>query len=318
MNILKLLNADGYICCSKVVIKAFGVFEALVLGKLCSVAQRFGYDEFYISMDKICEDIGLSEYQVRGAINNLKEKGILSITKKGLPCRCYYTFHEDRIIEIIGDHETRTSTKKTQEQEQEKLECRKESGFGAFKVIEKDKKKDMEKENNNMVPPPHEPSAQSVDDGHNPEHLDSPYDFSASNTVNEECLKDVQECHKTVFERWVGAGLPLSRASAQSYFTFSCRELKLALGHWQGKNLAPEEILEALGNYITLAGLIRSGKSWMDNVGGLDYFAKHTLDFLDGNFQLDRYQKRTMQDGKAFNKDEVAAMMAEMGIVENH
>lgn len=285
MNILQLLNSEGYICCSKVVIKALGVFEALVLGKLCSVAQRFAYEEFYISMDKICEDIGLSEYQTRGAINNLKERGILSVTKKGVPCRSYYMLHEDKIIELLDAKNPQTSTEKTSELEPKKLEGKQESGFGTFKVMKKDKKKDMEKENNNIVPPPQEPS---------PVFSDAPSEhpsFSASSFIQQECLADIQSCHQQLYEKWLGAKLPLSRSSAGSYFIFSCRELKSALGYWSGKGFTSQELLEALDNYIQLAELIRGGGSWMTGVGGFDQFAKHTMDYLDGNFTLDNYRK---------------------------
>ncbi len=310
MTILQLLNADGYICCSKIVIKAFGVFEALVLGKLCSVAQRFGYKEFYISMDKICEDIGLSEYQARGAITTLKEQGILSVERKGIPCRSYYTLHEDKVIEII-----QSSPKKTSELEPKKLEDKQESGLGTFKVMKKDKNKDMEKEINNIVPPPQEPSLHSVEPS--PDCDEAPVErppFSTSSCVSSELLPQIQECHRQLHERWTSAGLPLSRASAQSYFTFSCRELKAALGSWVGKNLAPEELLDALDNYIRLAELIKSGGSWMRSVGGFEHFAKHTLDYLDGNFSLDSYRKGGQQEEQEDIRERTSRLLKEWGI----
>lgn len=102
MTLLQLLNSEGYICCHKVVLKTLGVYEALVLGKLCSVAQMVGYEGFYITMDRICEDIGLSQYHVRRAINSLKDFGFLSMSKKGVPCRNHYIIHRDRLSDILG------------------------------------------------------------------------------------------------------------------------------------------------------------------------------------------------------------------------
>lgn len=285
MTIIQLLNSDGYIACSKAVIKAIGLTEAAVLGKLCSVAQRFNYQEFYITLDKICEDVNLSEYQVRQTLDTLKSFGIISVTKKGIPCKNYYTIHEDKIIELLDAKNPQTSTKKTSELEPKKLEGKQESSFGTFKVMKKDKKKDMEKENNNIVPPPQEPSSVFSDA---PSEQPS---FSASSCIQQECLADIQSCHQQLYEKWLGAKLPLSRSSAGSYFIFSCRELKSALGYWSGKGFTSQELLEALDNYIQLAELIRGGGSWMTGVGGFDQFAKHTMDYLDGNFILDNYRK---------------------------
>lgn len=187
-------------------------------------------------------------------------------------------------------------------------------------IINTDNKPDGE--NNNMIPPPQEPSSDFVEtpvESTSTSQQPSP-EFSSTSCVNSELLPQIQDCHRKLYDRWIAAGLPLSRSSAQSYFTFSCRELKAALGSWVGKNLAPEELLEALDNYIQLTELVRKGESWMNTVGGFDYFAKHTLDLLDGNFQLDKYRRRS--DAKAFDKDEEAkrieAMMADMGIIENH
>ena len=145
--------------------------------------------------------------------------------------------------------------------------------------------------------------------------------FSVSDCVQTECLDEHQKTYKELHRRWVNAGLPLSAGSATDYFKFSCRELKSSMGMWIGQALAPDEILEAVENYIKLAELIRLGQSWMTTVGGFDFFAKNILQYLDGCFDLDKYKKK-MQEQKVFDKEEeikkVEALMAEMGIVENH
>lgn len=114
--------------------------------------------------------------------------------------------------------------------------------------------------------------------------------FSASGCVQSECLDEQRKTYVELHKKWVQAGLPLSKSSANDYFTFSCRELKSALGEWLGMKLAPDDYTTALDNYIELARLIKSKGSWMKSVGGFDYFAKHILDFLDGNFDLDKYR----------------------------
>lgn len=103
MNILQHLNSEGYICCSKVVIKKLGVFEALVLGELCSVAQRFAYEEFHIKMEDICGDTGMSEFQARKALNRLNSAGLVSVKKMGIPGRNYYKVNKDTLSEFLTE-----------------------------------------------------------------------------------------------------------------------------------------------------------------------------------------------------------------------
>lgn len=151
------------------------------------------------------------------------------------------------------------------------------------------------------------------------EHSNS---FSTLDCVQRECLGEIQKTYQELHRKWVEARLPLSNSSASNYLTFAGRELKSSLGYWTGMKLAPGDYTNALENYIELANLIRCGKSWMKSVGGFDYFAKHILGFLDGNFDLERYRRSGEQEAKVFDKDEEArrieAMMAEMGITENH
>lgn len=122
--------------------------------------------------------------------------------------------------------------------------------------------------------------------------------FSVSDCVQSECLDEHRKTYEELHRRWVQAGLPMSTSSASSYFSFSCRELKSALGDWTGMTLTPSEILSAVENYIKLADLIKSGGSWMDSVGNFGYFAKHILDYLDGDFNIDRFKKRSIADSQ--------------------
>lgn len=306
MTIIQLLNSDGYIACSKAVIKAIGLAEAAVLGKLCSVAQRFNYQEFYITLDKICEDVNLSEYQVRQTLDTLKSFGIISVTKKGIPCKNYYTIHEDKIIELLEMQNAKTSSLKTSEQEPETFEDSTSKYCTTFSK-KKDKNKDIEKEDNNIVPPSGETGVS--DSG-----------FSVNDTVQSECLDEVRKTYEEMHRRWVQAKLPLSKSSVTSYFVFSCRELKAALGGWMGMCLTPDDYLDALDNYILVAELITKGESWMETVGGFDFFGKHILDFLTGTFVLDKYKKKA-QGEKPKSEDSqlsVNELMEKYGIVENH
>lgn len=143
--------------------------------------------------------------------------------------------------------------------------------------------------------------------------------FSVSDCVQTECLDEHRKTYEEMHRRWVQAKLPLSKSSVTSYFVFSCRELKAALGGWMGMCLTPDDYLDALDNYILVAELITKGESWMETVGGFDFFAKHILDFLTGTFALDKYKKKAQDKPKSEDSQlSVNELMEKYGIVENH
>ncbi len=120
MSILKLLNNKGFISYNKAIAKLIGIHEAILLGELCSIADLFGGEEFFFTQDKLSNDTCLSEYQINKALKKLQEFGIVSIRKKGIPCKNYYTVNEKQILKMLECQGT--SSQETKELETEKLE----------------------------------------------------------------------------------------------------------------------------------------------------------------------------------------------------
>lgn len=127
MKLLKLLSNTGFISCNKAIARLLGLTEAILLGELCSISEMFGGEEFYFSQEKLSNDTTLSEYQICNALKHLKETGVLNITKKGLPCRNFYSINEERVVQLL---DSETSSQKTKEQTPEKFgdSCLKNSG----------------------------------------------------------------------------------------------------------------------------------------------------------------------------------------------
>lgn len=146
-----------------------------------------------------------------------------------------------------------------------------------------------------------------------PRNEDYNNNFSARNAIQAECFDEIRNCYETLHNIWVKEKLPLSNAS-QNYFTFSCRELKTALSYWSGKGFTSEELIGALNNYLEVVKLIRTGESWMENVGDFNFFAKHVLDYVDGNFDLNKYKrsKTAINTGQKEVVD-INKILAEMG-----
>ena len=101
MSIIDLIANDSYIMCNKTIAKEYGINEAILLGSLCSLQKRYGNEEFYFEQPKLMEDTCLTEYSIRQATKVLKEAGIISVVKKGLPAKHYYKVNEQVLYKVL-------------------------------------------------------------------------------------------------------------------------------------------------------------------------------------------------------------------------
>lgn len=106
-EISKLLATDGFITVNKVLIKKLGLHEAVLLGELCAeynyweANNKLENDMFYSTRENIEDNTGLSEHFQRKALTSLKECGIISIVKKGLPAVNYYKINFESILSTL-------------------------------------------------------------------------------------------------------------------------------------------------------------------------------------------------------------------------
>ena len=99
--ILNLISQKNFITFNKVLAKKIGLEEALVLGQVCSLSNLFNDKEFYFTYAEIEEETCLTEYAVKKAVQHLIELKILSMTRKGCPCRNWYSINEDMILSFL-------------------------------------------------------------------------------------------------------------------------------------------------------------------------------------------------------------------------
>lgn len=122
MSALKLLASRNYISVNKDLIREFGLVEAVILGELCSEYEYWEKEGklkdgmFFCSVAKLEENTGLSEYQQRTAINNLKNAGVLKVTLKDIPATRYFYIDENKLFSYLS-----SSSEKIKELDTEKL-----------------------------------------------------------------------------------------------------------------------------------------------------------------------------------------------------
>ena len=101
MNILHLIAQDSFIMTSKSLIKFFGLYEANIIGLFASVSN---YNDqinpnadgwFYVTYDRIKEELNLTEDKAEKPIKNLIDSKILMVKKEGIPYRKYFKFNNE-------------------------------------------------------------------------------------------------------------------------------------------------------------------------------------------------------------------------------
>lgn len=145
----KLLSSDGFIICNKYIAKTLGLEEAVILGLLCSAYEYWksknqlqiieGEKYFYLTREKIEEEVGFKESRQRAAMDNLVQAGILKIKKFGLPAKNYYLINFENLFELLKDKSS--SNQVTSDVKIKPLEALK-SSLNNNKIIKK--------ENNNI------------------------------------------------------------------------------------------------------------------------------------------------------------------------
>lgn len=107
MNIINYLASDNYIVVNKVLIRKFGLNEAIMLGELCSEYNYFQKegrlvdDRFYSTIENIEENTGLTAHEQRQAIQSLKNAGVLEVELRGIPAKRYFLLDISTVVKIL-------------------------------------------------------------------------------------------------------------------------------------------------------------------------------------------------------------------------
>ena len=108
IDIIGLLSTDGYIMCNKTLIRLYGSDCAILIGELCAEYNYYKAtnelidNSFYSTQENIETNTGINAYFQRKAFKTLQEEGVISIVKKGIPAKNYYTINTEKLAEIFA------------------------------------------------------------------------------------------------------------------------------------------------------------------------------------------------------------------------
>ena len=107
MEITDLLTNNGYIIVNKILMKEYGLEEAIIIGEISSEYNYYKSRNelledraFYSTVEKIEENTTLSKYQQSKAINHLKDLGLIDFYYKGIPPKRYIIQHFDKLFDL--------------------------------------------------------------------------------------------------------------------------------------------------------------------------------------------------------------------------
>lgn len=105
---INLLANNGYIVLNKILMKKFGLYEAILIGELSS--EQIYWEKrnelvdgfFYSTRENIEEQTMLSAHQQRIAIENLKKIVILEVKLFGMPQKAWYKIIEEGFVKTLN------------------------------------------------------------------------------------------------------------------------------------------------------------------------------------------------------------------------
>ena len=99
-GVIELLSEGSFIKFNVRVAQTCGTDAAIVLGKLCTLAQLYG-NPFFYELEKMEAETTLSVFKIRKALKVLQEHELINIELKGIPARNYYQLNSGKLNELL-------------------------------------------------------------------------------------------------------------------------------------------------------------------------------------------------------------------------
>ncbi len=109
-----LISGGGYISTNKAIARDTDLNTAALFGELISLSSRFGKDEFYYTYEELNYSTTLTHDAIRKSAKKLCEIGVISVTRKGMPCKTYYKINTDECLAYIKNIIEKENTEDSQ------------------------------------------------------------------------------------------------------------------------------------------------------------------------------------------------------------
>lgn len=101
ITIKHIFGSEAYWTINKKMFKYVGLEATLLLQHFSDLQKNVFEGEFFQQHERIMEELDLSRRKIENAINVLREVGFLSVKRKGLPAKNYYTVESANIATFL-------------------------------------------------------------------------------------------------------------------------------------------------------------------------------------------------------------------------
>jgi len=102
------LVETGYTILNKKLWDAIDLRPTILLQTLMSLHKQYflGMGEFFQQTDRLAEHCRCSEKQIRNDLDKLQKLGLITITRKDIPCKNYFAINYIEVVKILTEVET--------------------------------------------------------------------------------------------------------------------------------------------------------------------------------------------------------------------
>ena len=100
-TLVQVLASGSFVVCSRPVARELGLNAAALLGEMCARQEQCG-EGFEVPRERLMDSTTLGRRQFDTALGKLVERGIVSVSRVGMPARNAYTVSEDRIADMLA------------------------------------------------------------------------------------------------------------------------------------------------------------------------------------------------------------------------
>jgi hypothetical protein len=102
INLKKIIGNNAHWTVNKTIARQIGLTETLVLQHIIDLESVFKRTEIFQPIPEMAEELCLTEYSVKQAIGKLKSLDLISIQRKSMGYRNFYSVNEEKVIEFIS------------------------------------------------------------------------------------------------------------------------------------------------------------------------------------------------------------------------
>jgi hypothetical protein len=105
MKLKKIIGKNAHWTLPKTLVRQIGLAETLVLQHIIDLTESaFKREQIFQPINQMADELGITEYNVKHAVNKLKELGLINVERRGIPFKNYYSVNDDMVMNFLVEN----------------------------------------------------------------------------------------------------------------------------------------------------------------------------------------------------------------------